>query len=221
MKRSGDSLANCTVFFGIRDQATAEEMSKRLGQTTVHNHSGGETHGSSGPSVFSGGGGQSTVNSSTNNNWSEVGRALVMADELTRESERTVFVLQSGHDPIRVTQARYYEDPEMAAAVARAAEPTVAATPSLPTPTVFSLPASSDDVGPMDWASVASADPTMLPAPTPIRPEEKRIRFACPCGKRFSLAPAMAGKKAKCTNPKCTRSFVIPGKGNRSNPRMA
>ena len=227
------------VGFGIRDQATAEEFSKLLGQTTVISRSGGTTT----TSTRNTGTGQSggSYSSGSSQNWSEVGRALMMAHEIRGASPRTVFILSSGKSPVVAEQVRYYEDPEMAAA-ASAAEPEAPTasdagtafpgechpTPALPGEPVTDwaaithperprLPPLSEDV---DWGMITSGRPTLPPSPsqTPA-PEPARIKFACPCGKRFNLAQKLAGKRAKCTNPRCTRTFRIPMSGGRGPTR--
>lgn len=223
------------VGFGIRDQATAEEFSKLLGQTTVISRSGGTSTNSTTNTGTGQRGG--SYSSGTSDNWSEVGRALMMAHEIRGASPRTVFVLPSGRPPVVAEQVRYYEDPEMAAAASAAAPEAPAAsdtgttvpgvyhpTPALPGEPVTDwaaithperprLPPLGEDV---DWGMITTGRPTLPPSPaqTPA-PEPARIKFACPCGKRFNLAQKLAGKRAKCTNPRCTLTFRIPAAGAR------
>jgi type IV secretory pathway TraG/TraD family ATPase VirD4 len=225
---------DCTVFFGLRDRTTAEQMSKTIGTTTVLTHNQSHSTSTTEPSIWSGErGGSRTITTGSTHGTSETGRALIMEDEILRASERTVFVLPSRAYPIRVTQNRYYEDPEMSAALKCGAEPADVAPvpPNWPTavartepvtdvdwaaithPDRPPLPPLSEDV---DWAAITHPCPTATPdssaEPALTRKAEHRIRFSCPCGKRYNLALGMAGKRAQCSNPNCTRRFVIPGK---------
>lgn len=228
-----------TVCFGLRDIQSAKEMSERIGNATVLNRSTTEGSSTSGPTAFGGGWGgeKSTYSRNQSKTVAEVGRPLIMPDEMIRESARTVFVIPTGKYPIRVTQARYYEDDEMTAAIAAANRdeeisppPSVSFSPvtevaselgrsevvdwaAITHPERPLLSPLAEDV---DWGTITSGCLAAIPEADQPRPQAPaktdRIRFTCRCGKRFSLSPALAGKKAKCTNPKCTRKFVIPTK---------
>lgn len=165
-----------------------------------------------------------------------------MAHEIRGASSRTVFILPSGRPPVVAEQVRYYEDPEMAAAAA--AEPCAptatdagATFPAMydPTPALPDVPVTDwaaitgnlprtdiapEDAGPVDWGMITSGRSSLPQAPAPRpTPDLTRIKFACPCGKRFNLARTLAGKRAKCTNPGCTRTFRIPSPRARQTTR--
>lgn len=100
-----------TVFFGVNDNATAEYVSNRLGESTIVVESGGSSSGSSDSWSFGGqpqhGGGSSDNVSS---NWQQQARKLLKPEEVMALSPRTAITFTPGVPPICTTLMRYYEE---------------------------------------------------------------------------------------------------------------
>lgn len=90
-------------FFGITSMESAEPLSKKFGDATINNASYNRTSGN----ARSYGKGQEGVNVSTGTslNVSEMGRALVRADELIRSPEDMAWVIHKNLPPIRPASA--------------------------------------------------------------------------------------------------------------------
>ena len=119
------------IFFGVRDYATAEYLSNYLGQATVQVESSSTNRGESETGSLanliakSAGGYSRSTSTGTGTTTSEVGRKLMMPDEILRLRADIAVVLAKGVPPIKAQLAKFYETPELAAAV-RANQPTSA-----------------------------------------------------------------------------------------------
>jgi type IV secretion system protein VirD4 len=105
-------IANAQVLqaFGTSDQATAEYLSKMTGQATVRSSSENTSKGS----TYAADRWSPNRQSGTAQNMSEVGRALLMPDEVRRLDRREALVFISGNDPLRLLRTNYLADPEFA-----------------------------------------------------------------------------------------------------------
>lgn len=116
------------VFFGVRDYATAEYLSNYLGQATVQVESQSTNRGESVTGslaahlVDRGTPYSRSTNTGTGTTTSEVGRKLLMPDEILRLRADVAVVLAKGVPPIKCDLAPYFTAPELAAAV-RANQP--------------------------------------------------------------------------------------------------
>lgn len=119
------------IFFGVRDYATAEYLSNYLGQATVQVESSSTNRGESETGSLanliakSAGGYSRSTSTGTGTTTSEVGRKLMMPDEILRLRADIAVVLAKGVPPIKAQLAKFYETPELAEAV-RANQPTSA-----------------------------------------------------------------------------------------------
>lgn len=102
-RRSRSFIANsaCQVAFGVNDFETAEALSKRIGQITVHSHSEGRSK--SPESVFA---------HNQQAGEAEAGRWLVDPSEILRmpKDEAVIFMQDQVAHPIRAKKVRYYEE---------------------------------------------------------------------------------------------------------------
>ncbi len=121
------------IFFGVRDYATAEYLSNYLGQATVQVEStstnqGESQTGSLTQMILKSPGGYSTTKSTgTSSTQSEVGRKLIMPDEILRLRGDIAVILAKGVPPIKAELAKYYQTPELAEMV-QANRPTTSLT---------------------------------------------------------------------------------------------
>jgi type IV secretion system protein VirD4 len=105
-------LANTAhIHFGV-DAATAEQLSKRLGEETVVKESGGSSWGSStswssGPQQSQSSGG----NSGSTENWDPTHRRLLTADEVENLDSRVAISFMPGSRPIFTRLVPYWEAP--------------------------------------------------------------------------------------------------------------
>jgi type IV secretion system protein VirD4 len=101
------------VFFAVNDLPTAEYVSNRLGTATVPVASGGSNTGRSRSSTF-GGQGAGSWNSGTssgrNDNWSQIGRKLLLPDEVLNLNPRTAITFVPGVPPVVTRLLRYFEE---------------------------------------------------------------------------------------------------------------
>lgn len=111
------------IFFGVRDYATAEFVSNYLGQATVQVEStstnqGESTTGSLANLIAKSAGGYSrSTSTGTGTTTNEVGRKLLMPDEILRLRANIAIVLAKGVPPIKCELAKFYQTPELADAV--------------------------------------------------------------------------------------------------------
>jgi type IV secretion system protein VirD4 len=105
-------LSNTTqVFFGVNDNATADYVSARLGESTIVVDSGGKSSGGStqwseSTQPSSGGGNSYT----TSRNWQQQARKLLKPEEIMALPLRTAITFTNGMRPICTTLLRYYEE---------------------------------------------------------------------------------------------------------------
>lgn len=99
------------VFFGLNDHATAEEVSKMLGQQTIvtTSASGGTSKSKNRDHM-----GQESHSQSSNDNWSaqEAGRALLDPAEVLQLDARNAIVFSKGMPPLMTYLQRHYEGPK-------------------------------------------------------------------------------------------------------------
>lgn len=105
-------LANTTqVYFGINDNFTAQQVSDRLGESTIVVESGGTSSGDSHQQSMGCHPNTSTGNSyNSNSNWAQLTRRLMKPEELMTLSERTAITFVPGMAPIMTTLVRHYEE---------------------------------------------------------------------------------------------------------------
>ena len=107
-ERAGTFLSNAGVLqaFGVNDHATAELLSKSMGQETLEFRTAGysETHGS----IFE----RSKHTRSTSTQVSA--RNLMNPDEIMRMGPDEQLLMIQGKDPLRVQKIRYYDQREFA-----------------------------------------------------------------------------------------------------------
>lgn len=106
-ERAGTFMSNAGVVqaFGVNDHATADMLSKTLGDTTIEY----QTVGTSGPSsIFAGG----SYSESTSAHVSA--RRLATPDEIMRMRPDQVLLLRQGEHPFAVEKIRYYDQREFA-----------------------------------------------------------------------------------------------------------
>jgi|CXWL01.1.fsa_nt_gi type IV secretion system protein VirD4 len=105
-------IANAQVLqaFGTSDQATAEYISKMTGQATVRSASENTSKGS----TYAADRWSPNRQSGTAQNTAEVGRALLMPDEVRRLDRREALVFIAGNDPLRLLRTNYLTDAEFA-----------------------------------------------------------------------------------------------------------
>jgi type IV secretion system protein VirD4 len=99
------------VFFGVNDNATADYVSARIGETTVVVDSGGTSSGSSAQwshSAQPSSGGSTSHN--RNSNWNQQARKLLKPEEIMALPGRTAITFTPGALPICTTLLRYYEE---------------------------------------------------------------------------------------------------------------
>jgi type IV secretion system protein VirD4 len=105
-------VANVTqCFFAVNDNATAEEVSRRIGESTIVVTSGGSSRGSSYQS--SKGAQPNTSDGSSynsNSNWAQQARRLLKPEEVMALPARTAITFVPNMPPIRTTLLRYYEE---------------------------------------------------------------------------------------------------------------
>jgi len=107
--QEGVLLSNSTqIFWRVSDHETAEHVRTRLGEQTIIINSGGSGDGRSYQSSQQG---QNSSSYSTNSsyNWSQHGRSLLTAAEVTALNERVAITFTPGLPPIRTRLVRYYE----------------------------------------------------------------------------------------------------------------
>lgn len=100
-----------SIFFGVNDNATAEYVSNRLGESTIVVSSGSTSTGRSSSWSFGGqpqhGGGDSDNATAS---WQQQVRKLVKPEEVMTLPPRTAITFMPGMPPIRTTLLRYYEE---------------------------------------------------------------------------------------------------------------
>jgi type IV secretion system protein VirD4 len=99
------------IFFGVNDNATADYISARLGESTIVVASGGTSSGSS-YQYTQGAQSSSSRGSSgnSNSNWQQQARKLLKPEEVIALPPRTAITLTPGVRPICTTLLRYYEE---------------------------------------------------------------------------------------------------------------
>jgi type IV secretion system protein VirD4 len=103
-------LANSSqIFFGTQDWKTAEYVSNMLGESTIILTSGG-TSTSVSRSPNPQGGTSCSHSTSTNNNWQQHGRKLLMPTEVIGLHPRVALTFTPGRPPISTWLTRYYEN---------------------------------------------------------------------------------------------------------------
>jgi type IV secretion system protein VirD4 len=108
------------IFFGVRDHATAEQLSNYIGTATVAVTSESSNRGSSQSGSLAGmlAGEEKnysrSTNSGTSETRSEVGRKLMMPDEILQLPADSVVILAKNVPPILAKLAKFYECPELA-----------------------------------------------------------------------------------------------------------
>lgn len=108
--QEGTLLANTSqIFFGTQDWKTAEYVSNRLGEETIIVTSGG-TGTSVSRSPNPQGGTNYSSSTSTNNNWQQHGRKLLMPTEVIGLDRRLALTFTPGVPPICSRLVRYYEN---------------------------------------------------------------------------------------------------------------
>lgn len=121
--QSVEASIDTRVFFGTRDYATAEYLSNYLGQATVQIESSSANQGESKSGTLAeliagrGGAFSRSTNTGSSTTQSEVGRKLLMPDEILRLSGDIAIILAKGVPPIKAGLARYFSTPELADAV--------------------------------------------------------------------------------------------------------
>lgn len=98
------------VYFAVNDLATAEQVSKQLGDSTIVITSGGTSDGTS--DQFSTGESHSRSSGSSrnrNDNWQQHGRALMRTEEVLTANPRMAFTFAPGVRPICTFLSRYYK----------------------------------------------------------------------------------------------------------------
>jgi type IV secretion system protein VirD4 len=109
-------LSNTTqVYFGVNDNATAEYVSARLGESTIVVESGGTSSGSSTNSSTSQQGAQQGSGGSYNSsyNWQQTARKLLKPEEVMALDPRLAISFAPNVPPICTRLARYYEEPKV------------------------------------------------------------------------------------------------------------
>jgi type IV secretion system protein VirD4 len=96
-------------YFAINSYSTADELSKRIGDTTVAVQSGGDNSGSSRP-VGGSHNNPPTRNSGTSFNTSEAARRLLKPEEILGLSDDAALVFHNNLPVIPAKRIRYYED---------------------------------------------------------------------------------------------------------------
>jgi len=106
-ERAGTFMSNAGVVqaFGVNDHATADMLSKTIGDTTIEY----TTFGSSRPTSWSEPGGGSTSSSGH-----VAARRLATPDEIMRMDQDSLLLLRQGQDPLVVGKIRYYAEREFA-----------------------------------------------------------------------------------------------------------
>jgi type IV secretion system protein VirD4 len=106
-------LSNVTqIFAGVNDPDTAKYVSTRLGKSTEIVTSGGTSTTDQTSAQGGGQGGRSSSYSrstSRSENWQQVGRELLMVDEVMNLDKRIAICFTPGKPPIWVTMVRYFE----------------------------------------------------------------------------------------------------------------
>ncbi len=104
-------LSNVTqVYFGVNDLQTAEQVSNRLGESTIVIDSGGSSSGTS-HQTSQQGQWSNTQSFNKNDNWAQHGRKLYKPEEILTLPQRTAITFTPGVPPICTTLVRYYEPP--------------------------------------------------------------------------------------------------------------
>lgn len=124
------------VFYGVRDNATAEYVSNNLGEETIVVESGGRSSGyssqwSESTQPSSGG----SRNDSTTSSWQQQARKLLKPEEVIALDPRLAITLTPGVRPIMTQLVRHYEEPRSAwrrrGVIRRAAEAVTTLTVAL------------------------------------------------------------------------------------------
>ena len=106
-------LGNVTqIYFAVNDTATAEEVSRRLGEHTIIVASGGTSSGSS--YQYTQGAQSSSSRGSSGNsssNWQQVARKLLKPEEIMALPPRTALAFAPNVPPVCSTLLRWYEEP--------------------------------------------------------------------------------------------------------------
>ena len=129
---AGTFLSNAAVLqsFGTADHETAKHLSEMLGQKTIEVTGYGNNQSQKMGEPFEN-------SSSSSQNTSEVGRSLLMPDEIRRMDAKYELLFVQGQTPIRALKVRYYEDRAFK-------DLTRPLRPEEPKPTLF-LPAAPRD----------------------------------------------------------------------------
>jgi type IV secretion system protein VirD4 len=99
-----------TVYFGVNDIQTAEQVSARLGEETIIVQSGGTSTGRSRQTADYGTQGSTSYSVNSNDNWAQHNRKLLKPEEVLALDERTAITFTPGLPPIWTTLERYYEN---------------------------------------------------------------------------------------------------------------
>jgi type IV secretion system protein VirD4 len=100
------------VHFGVNDMATAEQISSRLGESTIIVESGGRSGGRSRQATYDSQSPHSSSGTSVTDstNWSQQARKLLKPEEVLQLSPRTAITFTPGVPPVCTTLIRYYEE---------------------------------------------------------------------------------------------------------------
>lgn len=100
------------VYFGVNDMTTAEQISSRLGESTIIVESGGRSGGTSRQATYDSQSPHSSSGKSVTDstNWSQQARKLLKPEEVLQLPPRTAITFTPGVPPICTTLIRYYEE---------------------------------------------------------------------------------------------------------------
>jgi type IV secretion system protein VirD4 len=109
-------LSNTTqIYFGVNDNQTAEQVSSRLGESTIIVESGGRSSGNSSNWSSSQQGAQhgSSGSDNSSSNWAQQARKLLKPEEILTLDPRLAITFTPNVRPILTRLARYYEEPKL------------------------------------------------------------------------------------------------------------
>lgn len=106
-ERPGTFMSNAGVIqaFGVNDHATADILSRTIGDTTIEYTTFGSSHAMSWTQP---------TNRSESSSGHVAARRLATPDEITRMDQNSFLLLRQGQDPFVVGKIRYYAEREFA-----------------------------------------------------------------------------------------------------------
>ena len=106
-ERAGTFMSNAGVVqaFGVNDHATADMLSKTIGDTTIEYTTFGSSHATSWTQP---------ANRSESSSGHVAARRLATPDEIMRMDQDSLLLLRQGQDPLVVGKIRYYSEREFA-----------------------------------------------------------------------------------------------------------